>query len=51
MVRAFKPRLSRQIATPAPVTQPKKHTADSKMKLEETKKNLSNHLKTLLVDD
>ena len=51
MVRAFKPRLSRQIATPAPATQPKKLTADSKMKLEENKKNLSNHLKTLLVDD
>jgi len=51
MVRAFRPRLSRQIATQAPVTQPKKHTDDSKMKLEDNKKNLSNHLKTLIVDD
>ena len=32
MVRAFKPRISRQTATPAPTKQPKINTADSKTK-------------------
>jgi hypothetical protein len=50
MVRAFKPKPARQIVTPAPTSQLKK-VASPKVKVDKSKKTLSNHLIQLLVED